>query len=322
MSMTQPLKNDQDTPWKELLEQFLPQFLAFFFPSIFAALDWSKGYESRDKELHQIARKARVGRRLADKLFKVWLKNGEEAWILIHIEIQGQREKWFGERMYIYNYRVYDRFRKPVVSLAVLCDGNPRWKPDGFGYNSCGCEVSIRFPVVKILEYRGREEQLETDRSPMAAVVLAQLQLLDKSQTPAERKTWKVRLIKGLYQRELKPDDVRELFRLIDWMLTLPDELEKEFHQEIHQFEEERRMPYVTSVERFALKKGLREGLLEGITSLLKVKFGEVDKQVLEEIKALDDVSQLRKVLRAVEKAKTLDGTQALMRRLCVQLDP
>jgi hypothetical protein len=43
--------------------------------------------------------------------------------------------KGFPERMFIYSYRVCDRYRRPVVSLAVLCDDNPNWRPDNFGHN-------------------------------------------------------------------------------------------------------------------------------------------------------------------------------------------
>ena len=34
-----------DSPWKEALERFLRAFLEFFFPEMFARIDWSRGYE-------------------------------------------------------------------------------------------------------------------------------------------------------------------------------------------------------------------------------------------------------------------------------------
>jgi hypothetical protein len=44
-----------------------------------------------------VVRDAELGRRLADKLVKVWRRDGEEVWVLIHIEVQGQVEaKAFG----------------------------------------------------------------------------------------------------------------------------------------------------------------------------------------------------------------------------------
>ncbi|MBI4861547.1 MAG: hypothetical protein HY815_14990, partial [Candidatus Riflebacteria bacterium] len=66
--------------------------------------------------------------------------------------------------------------------------------------------------------------------------------------------------MKGLYDRGLSAKQVRQLFRLIDWMLQLPEELEQEFRVELDRFEEERKMPYVTSVERLARKEGWQEG--------------------------------------------------------------
>ena len=106
---------DLDSPWKEALEYFLDPFLAFFFPHVHAGIDWRRGYESLDKELQQVVHDARLGRRLADKLFKVWRIDGKEAWLLIHIEVQGKKEKAFPERMFVYNYRIYDRYRRPVA---------------------------------------------------------------------------------------------------------------------------------------------------------------------------------------------------------------
>jgi hypothetical protein len=35
-----------DTPWKQILECYLPQFMAFFFPAAYSEIDWSKGFVS------------------------------------------------------------------------------------------------------------------------------------------------------------------------------------------------------------------------------------------------------------------------------------
>ncbi len=128
---------DYDSPWKEVLDLYFQAFIAFFFPRIHAAIDWSRGHEALDKEFQQIMRDAELGGRVADKLVKVWLKGGQEVWVLIHVEVQSQEEKDFGERMYVYNYRTFDRYNRRVVSLAVLADERPGWRPDQFG-SICG----------------------------------------------------------------------------------------------------------------------------------------------------------------------------------------
>jgi hypothetical protein len=61
--------------------------MAFFFPQAHAEIDWPRGYEVLDKELQQVVRAAETGRRVVDKLVKVWRRDGQEAWVLIHVEV-------------------------------------------------------------------------------------------------------------------------------------------------------------------------------------------------------------------------------------------
>lgn len=79
---------DFDSPWKETLEYYFEDFMAFFFSQAYADIDWQRGYEFLDKELQQVVRDAEFGRRFADKLVKVWRKSGEEQWVLIHVEVR------------------------------------------------------------------------------------------------------------------------------------------------------------------------------------------------------------------------------------------
>ena len=105
---------DFDTPWKDILDCWFERFLAFFFPDIHADLDWARGYEALDKEFQQIIRRAKRGKLLADKLFKVWLHDGSERWLLIHIEIQG-KEARACER--VVPKELVKRRRSPAVSV-------------------------------------------------------------------------------------------------------------------------------------------------------------------------------------------------------------
>lgn len=103
---------DYDNPWKEALSQYLEPFLSFFFPQVHALIDWSRPPQSLDTELQQIAPESETGLRVADKLFQVWRPENEQAWILIHVEVQSQEQSNFAERMYIYNYRTFDLYRR------------------------------------------------------------------------------------------------------------------------------------------------------------------------------------------------------------------
>ena len=115
--MTTDTDSDFDSPWKEVIEVFFPAFMAFFFPKIHAGIDWSKGYQFLDKELQKVVRDAPSGRRYVDKLVKVFLQEGREAWLLIHIEIQNERDPGFPERMYIYHYRLFKVL--PIVKTKI-----------------------------------------------------------------------------------------------------------------------------------------------------------------------------------------------------------
>jgi hypothetical protein len=78
---------DQDSPWKEILERYFQEFMAFFFPGAHGEIDWSLGHEFLDKEFQRVVHDAKLGRRLLDKLVKVHLRDGQEAWVLVHVEI-------------------------------------------------------------------------------------------------------------------------------------------------------------------------------------------------------------------------------------------
>ena len=48
-----------------------------------------------------------------------------------------------------------------VSVKAVLADEDENWRPRGFGYKVFGSEVSIIFPMVKIIDYEDRMDELE-----------------------------------------------------------------------------------------------------------------------------------------------------------------
>ena len=150
---TTSASDDYDSPWKEAIEHHFPEFMAFYFPQAYSQIDWSKGYDFLEQELRAIVRDAELGKRLLDKLVRVTLLSGQESWVYIHLEIQGTPQAEFPERMFVYNYRSFDQFRRPIASMALLADDAPNWKPQTFGYDLLGCQMGIRFPVAKLLDY-------------------------------------------------------------------------------------------------------------------------------------------------------------------------
>ena len=122
------MNDNYDSPWKDAVEHYFPEFMAFYFPEAYAEIDWSKEHVFLDQELRAVVQDAELGKRFVDKLVRVALLNGDEEWIYIHVEVQGTKQAEFAKRMFVYNYRIYDRYDRSVASLAVLADEHEHWK--------------------------------------------------------------------------------------------------------------------------------------------------------------------------------------------------
>ncbi|MDJ0616658.1 MAG: cytosolic protein [Calothrix sp. MO_192.B10] len=310
--MTDNPQTKFDSPWKDVLERYFEDFMLFFFPQAHGRIDWTKKHEFLDKELLSVVGDAEIGTRFADKLVKIYRISGQENWILIHVEIQSQEESNFASRMYTYNYRIYDKYQKFVVSLAVLGDENPSWRPSQFNSQLFGCRVNFRFPVIKLLDYEQRLSELEQSRNPFATVVMAHLQAKATASSRVNRKQQKLILVKRLYDLGFERDSIIILFKFIDWMMTLPSDLAWEFWQEYSSFEESRRMQYVTSVERIGIEKGVRQGLLEAIELGLELKFGVDTLSLMSEISQIDDIEQLRAIKEGIKTVISIEELQQI----------
>jgi predicted DNA-binding ribbon-helix-helix protein len=312
-------RNDFDSPWKEIIETYFKEFIAFFFPQTHSDINWQRGYEFLDKELQKIAREAEVGRRITDKLVKVWTLAGLEVWVLIHIEVQSQYQTDFAERMYVYHYRLRDYYNHPVASFAILGDDSPTWRPNQFEIKLWGCENTFHFPIVKLLDYSQQWADLETSTNPFAIVVMAHLKTVETRNDVSSRQQWKLTLAKRLYQRDYKRQDVINLFRFIDWLIVLPEDLETVFWRDISTYQEENHMKYVMSIERIAEKRGREQGIEQGmlrerkamILRLLTRKLGNLPTETIDQIQALS-LSQLEDLLETLLELGTFEDLEDL----------
>ncbi len=254
-----------------------------------------------------------TGKREADKLIQVKWIDGSVEWILLHVEVQAQRDPDFAERMYVYNYRIWDRYRKPVVSLALLADDDRNFRPNQFHRKKGGCRLEFRFPIVKLLDHK-TEAELVTDPSPFAIVSLVQLRKLQAGSDMQRRHQFKLALTRELYSRNYTKDDIIRLFRFMDFILRLSENLAIQFRTELEFIEEKQNMPYVTSVERLAkeewIEKGIEKGIEQGSRDLLlqaiQVRFGQVPDSLRESILACKDTEQLTALHRQALTAKSL----------------
>jgi hypothetical protein len=142
-------------------------------------------------------------------------------------------------------------------------------------------------------------------------VVLAHLKTLETRRSPVDRQAWKLRLVKGLYERGMDPEDIRHLLRFIDWIMDLPAGLEEGFWQELTTYQQEKRMPFIPIWDRIAMQ----QCLLQGLEVALKLKFGDEGLKLMPELRELRDHVLLGKILKAVEPAASPDALRRLWTR-------
>jgi hypothetical protein len=130
--------------------------------------------------------------------------------------------------------------------------------------------MRLEFPIIKLLDYQTRWEELEHSRNPFAVLTMAHLKTQQTARDASGRLEWKIQIVKGLYRKGLGREAILELFRFIDWLMVLPEALENRFEETLQQFEKDEKMPYITHIERKGLQQGIQQGIQQGEVFVLK----------------------------------------------------
>lgn len=209
------MKRD-DSLWKAILEDVFDDFLRFFFENADKLFDMQRGFEFLDKELEQLfpTNPDEFSPKYVDKLVKVFTREGEEQWILVHIEVQGSKDDEFSHRMFQYFYRIYDKYQCPLTAFAILTDRNRKFRPQKFEQTYLGTTLRYDFNLYKILEQD--ETVLLENNNPFAMVVLTVLVALKKGKlTEDELLGEKLTLAKRLLKRQFSKDKIRALMNFL-----------------------------------------------------------------------------------------------------------
>ncbi|MEM6967677.1 MAG: hypothetical protein AAF573_23140, partial [Bacteroidota bacterium] len=147
----------KDDLWKGIIEELFKDFMIYFFPNHYHQIDFEKGFEFLDKELRGILPDSENKNRRVDKLVKVWLKDGREEWLLIHIEVQGYQDADFDYRVYHSYYRIRDKYNKRVGIFVIYTDKNKSYHPQSYEEECFGTKVKLTFPTYKVLDHPPQE---------------------------------------------------------------------------------------------------------------------------------------------------------------------
>ncbi|MDM8528313.1 hypothetical protein QUF58_08865 [Anaerolineales bacterium HSG24] len=326
-------KDQYDSPWKKAIEEYFEECIAFFFPKIYADIDWGKEYEFLDKELEKLVRQSAVSKQHVDKLIQVHRKSGEKTLVMLHIDVQSQHETDFAKRMYFYNSRLFERYGKPVATVVIYGDKSKKWQPKKYTRKLWGTELKFKFSSIKLMGYNISE--LEQSDNLFAVVVLAHRHTQATKHQYQTRYDLRWRLTRMLYERGYSQKQVRSLYNYINWLMTLPEGLESQFNQELEQFEEKQEMPYVISAVRHGIEKGIQQGIQqseqkilqseqkvlqiarEDVIEVLMIRLGELPKQLVKTIKQIDELVMLKTLLK---KSVTVESVALFEQFLIEQL--
>ena len=153
--------------------------------------------------------------------------------------------------------------------------------------------MNFHFKTAKIFDWK--MEDLEQDSNIFAIVTMASIQSHEEDMQ--KRFVSKERLTKMLYERGYSKEVIFALYEFLDGIIVLSDDLEKQYNDNIKNYEKEKNMPYITTAERIGIKKGREEGRVESreeiAIEMLKehmaveqiVKFTKLDKEKVLELK-------------------------------------
>jgi len=335
---TKRTRTDFDSAWKLALEAFFPACMELLFPQLHALIDWQRDHLFLNTELRKLRPLFPGARRFVDALVRVAFKDGHERFVYLHIEIQAQRDPLFGLRMFVYHYHVFEALHyAELVSLAILADSDPHWRPETFTRALGGCEITFRFPTVKLLDME--EATLEAHSNPFAAVVLAHLRALKARGNPQLLFEEKVRLLRTVLRRGYNPEDIVNLYKVVDYLMALPKELESQVNAIVREVARRHGLRKLTSLEREALERGARQGLEEGLQEglqkgiqqgfqqgiikvillTLRSRFGEVPARLERRLRQVPTVEQLEQLSLLASGVPTLKAFEQALADVLAQ---
>ena len=313
------MESDYDGAWKDLLHRRLREVLECFFPKVAEAIEWKHQPEYLEQELRELVVGDEAKANRVDLLVKVQMHDGCSQILYLHIEIQSFEEREFSKRVALCNYRLRAAIGEDVISLVILADLNPRWKPEEYRHERLGCEIVFRFPCCKLLEILPR---IENDCSFPALAARAQIEALQTSAHPDKRLAARWKLTRKLYEVGWKKEEIYEAFRLLSWMMKLPDTEYLIYKKKVITYEKEKLMHTapLLDFEIYAMKEGLKKGLKQGrqeglkegqqkmILELLELRFGDVPKGLAEAVRAIHKTRPLEDLFRTAATCASMEG--------------
>ena len=254
--------SDFDGPWKAAAREDFPLIVLKYFPKFHQRIDWTVEPVFEDTELTQIIGKPNKRNKFVDVLVKVRFIDGGDQLIWLHFEFQTSFDTSFNERTFYHNCGLVYLRKGPVITLVVRGDSAIKWEPSTFVYECEDFRHQINFPTCKLSEKL--EKEWQNDSSLPVIVARAHLEAVKTASDPEARFAAKRDLVGELYRCGYTVAEFRRIFRLVDWMMHLREDLEERFVQFLNQTEKDMAGTFLSCIEREAHAEGEKEGLKKG----------------------------------------------------------
>lgn len=169
---------DYDGVWKGFIKDFWREILKEFMPDLYDKADLNHEPEFLDKELRDILAgmdpNDNIPVRFVDTLMKVFLKDGHEEWVLLHIEVQGPGEENISRRMFRYYCLLFVHHDRNPAAMTILTAKRPKKEGDEPGIYSAevfGTKIEYKYNVVKAYEFN--DEALKASNSLVSLFIYA-----------------------------------------------------------------------------------------------------------------------------------------------------
>ena len=291
-------RRSEDGLWKELLQGFFHDMLRSVLPGMAKEADPEKPVRFFDTELRRLARFTRRytesppdSRKFVDILAEVPLLSGEDAWILLHVEIQGRGGKEdFPLRMHRYRCLLEGRYNRPVAGLAMLVQPIGDEQAEGvYRWERFGSQITYKYPVFKV--YEGDEDALRASDNPFDLAHYAGMMAWRRRGDDARKLDYMKLLLRELDARGWSHESKSALLWFIEGVMFIrDDDAWKEWESELDKRKEEGGM-YVSLMERRGIEKGIEQGIVQGIekgilrgkTEMIRemLRWGDSDEKIL-----------------------------------------
>ena len=311
-------KHDFDAAWKSILEAFEVEVVEILFPEIYDKISWERGTESLDKELLEIQKEIfhqdASEKIISDKIIKVYLKDNESKILFIQVEVQSysSENNSFGERMFRYFYRIWDKFRyknndtSEIVAAAIYTYKGDRGKDTRYVYKPLDLEEEILTYNFRIIDVEKIDLSRINENNPLKLVFKMAKELLKLGASDEEVYNAKIKLANELsgYDKVKNKDQIKALVYFLEYLFLIQDE---ELERRYKEFKGGKIKMTVDEVrDMYNIQKGKEEGIKEGERKGIEVGKLEESKQSI--IDFLSDIGLVNEgVMNIIEKENNLD---------------